>query len=67
MNAGMERATNSENLGAKIMENGALDQNIWALEAFRGKTVFLGGSRMVLELLEWLVGLGANNRSPCEI
>jgi hypothetical protein len=36
---------NSENLGTRIMENGALDQKIWALKAFRGKTVFLGCSR----------------------
>jgi hypothetical protein len=33
---------NSKNLGARIMENGALDQKIWALEAFGGKMVFLG-------------------------
>jgi hypothetical protein len=35
---------NSGNLGARIMENGAWNQKIWALEAFRGKMVFLGGS-----------------------
>jgi hypothetical protein len=29
MNARIERATNYENLGARIMENGALDQKIW--------------------------------------
>jgi hypothetical protein len=45
------------------MENGAWNQNIWALEAFRGKTVFLGGSRANLEFLEWFEGLG---RGPCE-
>jgi hypothetical protein len=28
MNARMERAMNSENLGARITENGALDQKI---------------------------------------
>jgi hypothetical protein len=40
MNARIERAVNSENLGARITENGALDQKIWALEAFRGKRSF---------------------------
>jgi hypothetical protein len=33
---------NSENLGARNTENGALDQKIWALEALRGKIVFVG-------------------------
>jgi hypothetical protein len=36
---------NSENLGARGMKNGALDRKIWALEAFNGKTIFLGDSR----------------------
>jgi hypothetical protein len=36
----MQSAMNSENMGARIMENGALDQKIWALEAFRGKAFF---------------------------
>jgi hypothetical protein len=58
---------NSENLGARIMENGAWNQKIWALEAFRGKTVFLGGSRAILEFLEWLEGLGAKDRGSCKI
>jgi hypothetical protein len=40
MNARIERVMDSENLGARITENGALGQKIWALEAFRGKTVF---------------------------
>jgi hypothetical protein len=31
---------NSKNLGVKIMENGALDRNIWGLEALKGKIVF---------------------------
>jgi hypothetical protein len=31
---------NYENLGARIAENGAWNQKIWALEAFRGKMVF---------------------------
>jgi hypothetical protein len=39
---------NSEHLGTRITENGALDQKIWALEAFRGKMVFLEGSREYL-------------------
>jgi hypothetical protein len=40
MNAGMKRAMNPENLGTRIMWNGALDQKIWALEACRGKQSF---------------------------
>jgi hypothetical protein len=39
---------NSENFGARITENEASNQKIWALEAFKGKTVFLGGSRAIL-------------------
>jgi hypothetical protein len=41
MNAIIERAVNSENLGARITENGALDQKIWALEVLKGKMVIL--------------------------
>jgi hypothetical protein len=37
MNAGMERVMNYENLGARIMGNKALDQEIWVLEAFLGQ------------------------------
>jgi hypothetical protein len=48
---------NSENLGTKIMENRGLDQKIWALEAFRGKMVFLGGLEEFLKFLKWLEGL----------
>jgi hypothetical protein len=44
MNARIERAMNFQNLGARIMRNEALDQKIWALEACRGKMVFIGGS-----------------------
>jgi hypothetical protein len=40
MNATIERAMNSEDLGTRIAENGAWNQKICALEAFRGKTVF---------------------------
>jgi hypothetical protein len=40
MNAGMERAMNSENLGARIMENGALYQKIWALKVLGAKQSF---------------------------
>jgi hypothetical protein len=43
---------NSEKLGARITGKGALDQKIWALEVFRGKTVFSGGSRAILKFLE---------------
>jgi hypothetical protein len=40
MNACIESAMNYENLGARITENRALDQKIWALEAFRAKQSF---------------------------
>jgi hypothetical protein len=40
MNARIEKLMKSENLGPRIMRNGTLDQKIWALEVFKGKTVF---------------------------
>jgi hypothetical protein len=43
-----------------------LVQKIWALEAFRGKMVFSGGSGVIQEFLEWLEGLGAKDRGSCE-
>jgi hypothetical protein len=49
------------------MKNGALNQKIWALEAFRGKTVFLGGSGVISKFLEWLEGLGAEDRGSYEV
>jgi hypothetical protein len=52
MNARIERVMNSRNLGARIMENRALDKMIWAFEAFNGKTVFSRGSGQILEFLE---------------
>jgi hypothetical protein len=58
---------NSENLGTRIVENRALNQKIWALEAFRVKTVLSGGSRVILEFLEWLEGLGAKDRGSYEV
>jgi hypothetical protein len=36
---------------------------VWALEAYRGKMVFLGGCRVVLEFLEWFEGLGMKDRA----
>jgi hypothetical protein len=39
---------------------------MWALEAFRGKTVFLGDSGAILEFLEWLEGLGAKDKGSCK-
>jgi hypothetical protein len=57
---------NFENLGTRIAENGAWNQKICSLEAFRGKTVFLEGSRAILEFLEWLEGLGTKNRGSCK-
>jgi hypothetical protein len=62
-----KKAMNSKNLGARITENEALNQKIWALEAFRGKTVFSGGSGVNLEFLEWLEGLGAKDRGSCKV
>jgi hypothetical protein len=53
---------NSENLGAGIEENRAWNQKIWALVTFRGRTVFSGGSGVILEFLEWLEGLGTKDR-----
>ncbi len=58
---------NSENLGTRIVENGALNQKIWYLEVFSGKTVFSGGSEEFLQFLEWLEGLGAKYRGSCKI
>jgi hypothetical protein len=58
---------NSENLGARITENGALDRKIWALEAFRGKTVFSGVFWGFSLILEWLDDLGAKDRGSCEV
>jgi hypothetical protein len=43
---------NSDILGARITKNGAWNQKIWALEAFRGKTIFLGGSGIIIKFLE---------------
>jgi hypothetical protein len=62
MDARIERAMNFENLGARITENEALDKNIWALEAFKGKTVFSGHSREILEFFELLEGLCTKDR-----
>jgi hypothetical protein len=67
MNAWIERAINSENLGARITENAAWNQKIWALEAFRGKIVFLWGYGAILEFLEWLEGFGAKEWGSCEV
>jgi hypothetical protein len=62
MNARIERAMNSENLGARIMGNGVLDHRIWALEALKGEMAFLGDSEGICGILEWLEGFGARER-----
>jgi hypothetical protein len=67
MNARIKRVMNSEKLGARITGNRALDQKIWALEASRGETVFLGGSGAILEFLEGLEGIGAKDRGSCDV
>jgi hypothetical protein len=43
MNACNERVKDSKNYGTSIAEIGVTVAKIWALEAFRGKTIFLGG------------------------
>jgi hypothetical protein len=58
---------NSENLGSRLTENGAWNQKIWALKAFRDNSVILGGFGAILEFLEWLEGLGAKDTGSCEI
>jgi hypothetical protein len=42
---------NSENFGARSVENGALDGNIWAFEALKGRMVNLGGSGGICGIL----------------
>jgi hypothetical protein len=67
MNERIEKAMNSENLGTRIMWNRALDRKIWALEACRGKTVFSGGSGVILEFFKWLEAFDAKDKGSCEI
>jgi hypothetical protein len=70
MNERIERVVNSENLCARITENRALDQKIWALgalEAFRGKMVFLGVFWGNSRILEWLEGHGTKDRGSCKV
>jgi hypothetical protein len=62
MNAWIERMMNSENLGVKNVETGALDGKIWSLEAFNGKTVLLGDSRGYLWNFDWLESFGAKEQ-----
>jgi hypothetical protein len=66
MNARIERVVNSKNLVARIMLNEALDQKIRALEALKGKMINSGNSGEFLESLEWLEGLGTEDRGSCE-
>jgi hypothetical protein len=58
---------NFENLGIGIVENRAFDEKIWALKDFRGKMVFLGGSGVILEFLEWLEDLSDKGSGSCKI
>jgi hypothetical protein len=67
MNARIERAVNSENLGTIITENEVLDQKIWTLEAFGGKTVFSGVIWGNSGILEWLESLGVKDEGSCEV
>jgi hypothetical protein len=57
MNETMERAMNSENLGARIMKNEALDQKIMAFKALVAKRSFLEVLGQFLEFSDWLEGL----------
>jgi hypothetical protein len=38
-----------------------------ALEAFRGKMVFLGDSKGICGILEWLEGFGIKDRGSCGV
>jgi hypothetical protein len=67
MNARIERAVNSKNLGTRIMRNGALDQKIWDLEALKVKMVISGDSGKFLKSLECLEGLGTKNRGSYKV
>jgi hypothetical protein len=67
MNAEMERAMNSESLGTRITENGALDQKIWAFKVLGAKWSFQKVLGAFLEGLEWLEGLGEKDRGLCKI
>jgi hypothetical protein len=58
---------NCKNLGTRIMENGALDRKIWALEVFKGKTVFSGGSEGICGILEWQEGFGVKDKGSCRV
>jgi hypothetical protein len=58
---------NSENLGVRITENGALDRKIWALKALKGKTIFLGGSVGTCEILSGWKALMQTNRGFARI
>jgi hypothetical protein len=62
MNTRIERVMNSKNLGARIMQNGDLDQKIWALGACRGKMVISVGFGVTPQFLKWLEGLGTKYR-----
>jgi hypothetical protein len=58
---------NSENLGVKIAENGALDRKIWTLEAFGGEAIFLGDSRGICGILSGWKVLARKNRGSCGV
>jgi hypothetical protein len=67
MNERIQKAMNSENLGARIMGNGVLDQKIWALKALKGKMVFSGDSKGICGILKWLESFGAKDRGSCKV
>jgi hypothetical protein len=60
MNARIERMVNAMNLSVRITVNRALDQKIWAMKAFRGKTVFSGVFWGFLEFWSGWRGLAQN-------
>jgi hypothetical protein len=49
VNAGIERAMNSKNMGARITENRALDQKIWLWKLLGAKWSFQEVLRVFVE------------------
>jgi hypothetical protein len=67
MNVRIERVMNYENLDAKIVENVALVQKIWVLNAFKGKMVILGGSGQFWNFWSGWRALVHKDKSSCVI
>jgi hypothetical protein len=52
--------------GGKNHGKQSLESKDMALEAFSGKMIFLGGSGIVLNFLEWLEGLLHKRHGSCQ-